>query len=180
MIINLPFVIYLLIQFTPRHPTATSLISICVLRTAANSVFTLVHLHAYTLTVTLASKFPVTPTLVALNGLLSSRRHFLAKCLGLVYCTSCRHCTVTNIGETRCTRRQQFGEHFWSIKKNMPGFPVADHFNTAGHSIPEALVHRLTCILCKENAQQKRLEMRLIFQLGTSHSHCLYSDFCFL
>lgn len=80
VIINLPFVIYLLIQFTPRHPTATSLISICVLRTAANSVFTLVHLHAYTLTVTLASKFPATPTLVALNALLSSRRHFLAKC----------------------------------------------------------------------------------------------------
>ena len=72
MIIYLPFVIYLLIQFTPRHTTATSLISICVLRTAANSVFTLVHLHAYMLT---------TPTLVALNALFSSRRHFLAKCL---------------------------------------------------------------------------------------------------
>ena len=108
------------------------------------------------------------------------KKAFSCKMSGLVYCTSCRHCTVTNIGETRCTRRQQFGEHFWSIKKNMPGFPVADHFNTAGHSIPEALVYRITCILCKENAQQKRLEMRLIFQLGTSHSHCLYSDFCFL
>ncbi|CAH3198123.1 unnamed protein product [Porites evermanni] len=45
----------------------------------ANSVFTLVHLHADTLTVTLASKFPSAPTLVALNALLSSRRHFLAK-----------------------------------------------------------------------------------------------------
>lgn len=79
VIINLPFVIHLLIQFTPRHTTATSVISLCVLRTAANSVFMLVHLHAHMLTVTLASKFPATPRLVALNALLSSRRHFLAK-----------------------------------------------------------------------------------------------------
>ena len=79
VIINLPFVICLFIQFIPSHTTATSVISLCVLHTAANSVFTLVHLHADTLTVTLTSKFPSTPTLVALNALLSSRRHFLAK-----------------------------------------------------------------------------------------------------
>ena len=79
VIINLPFVICLFMQFIPRHTTATSVIPLCVLHTAANSVFTLVHLHADTLTVTLASKFPSTPTLVALNALLSSRRHFLAK-----------------------------------------------------------------------------------------------------
>ena len=78
VIIILAFVIYLLIQFTPRHTTATSVISLCVPHTAANSVFKLVHLHAYTLTVTLAGKFPATPTLVALNALLSSRRHFVA------------------------------------------------------------------------------------------------------
>ena len=79
VIINLPFVICLFIQFIARHTTATLVISLCVLLTAANSVFMLVHLHADTLTVTLASKFPSTPTLVALNALLSSRRHFLAK-----------------------------------------------------------------------------------------------------
>ena len=81
VIMNLPFVICLFIQLISRHTTltTTSVISLCVLHTAANSVFTLVHLHADTFTVTLASKFPSTPTLVALNALLSSRRHFLAK-----------------------------------------------------------------------------------------------------
>ena len=108
------------------------------------------------------------------------KKAFSCQTSGLVYCTSCRHCTVTNIGETRCTRRQHFGELLWSIEKNLPGFPVADHFNTAGLSIHEALIRGITCILCRENAQQKHLEMRLIFQLGTNHPRGLNSDFRFL
>ena len=67
------------------------------------------------------------------------KKAFSCQTSSLVYCTSCRHCTVTNIGETRCTRRQHFGEHLWSIEKNLPGFPIMEHFNTAGHSIHEAL-----------------------------------------
>ena len=108
------------------------------------------------------------------------KKAFSCQTSGLVYCTSCRHCTVTNIGETRCRRRQHFGEHLWSIEKNLPGFPVADHFNTAGLSIHEALIRGITCILCRENAQQKHLEMRLIFQLGTNHPRGLNSDVRFL
>ena len=82
------------------------------------------------------------------------------------------------IGETGRTLRQRFGEHLRSIEKNLPGFPVAEHFDTAGHSINDALVPGI--MLCGENAQRKRLEMRLIFQLGTSHLCGLNSDFRFL
>ena len=110
------------------------------------------------------------------------KKAFSCQTSGLVYCTSCHRCTVTipTSVETRCTRRQHFGEHLWSIEKNLPGFPVADHFNTAGLSIHEALIRGITCILCRENAQQKHLEMRLIFQLGTNHPRGLNSDFRFL
>ena len=82
------------------------------------------------------------------------------------------------IGETGRTLRQRFGEHLRSIEKNLPGFPVAEHFDTAGHSINDALVRGI--MLCGENAQRKRMEMRLIFQLGTSHLCGLNSDFRFL
>ena len=44
-----------------------------------NAVLTCLHLHAYTLAVPPASTFPATPTSVALNALLLSRRRFLAK-----------------------------------------------------------------------------------------------------
>ena len=44
---------------------------------------------------------------------------------------------------------------------------MAEHFNTAGHSIHHALVRGI--MLCGENVQRKRREMRLIFQPGTSH-----------
>ena len=61
---------------------------------------------------------------------------------------------------------------------NLPGFPVAEHFNTAAHSIDDALVRGM--MLSVDNAQRKRLEMRLIFQLGTTQPRGLNSDFRFL
>ena len=55
---------------------------------------------------------------------------------------------------------------------------ATEHFNTTGHTINDALVRGI--MLCGENAQRKRLERRLIFQLGTSHPLDLNSDFRFL
>ena len=52
--------------------------------------------------------------------------------------------------------------------------PVAEHFNKAGHSIQDALVRGI--MLCRKNVRRKRLEIRLIFQLGTSHQRGLKSD----
>ena len=56
--------------------------------------------------------------------------------------------------------------------------PVAEHFNKASHSIHVALVCGI--MLCGKNVRRKRLEIRLIFQLVTSHSRGLNSDFRFL
>ena len=57
----------------------------------------------------------------------------------------------------------------------LPGLPVVEHFNTAGLSVHDALVRGI--MLCGENAQWKRLELHLIFQLGTSHLRCSNPDF---
>ena len=106
------------------------------------------------------------------------KKAFSCQTSGLVYCISCRHFPAVYIGETGRTSRQRFGEHLRSIEKNLPGFPVAEHFNTAGHSIDDALVRGM--MLSVDNSQRKRLEMRLIFQLGTSQPRGLNSDFRFL
>ena len=106
------------------------------------------------------------------------KKAFSCQTFGLVYCISCRRCPSLYIGETGRTLRQRFGEHHWSIEKNLPRFPVAEHFNTAGHSIDDTLVRGM--MLSVDNAQRKGLELRLVFQLGTSQPRGLNSDFRFL
>ena len=50
--------------------------------------------------------------------------------------------------------KKRFCEHLRSTE-NLRGFPVAAHFNTADHSIHDALVRGI--MLCGENPQRKRL-----------------------
>ena len=97
---------------------------------------------------------------------------------GLIYCISCRRCPAVYIGETGRTLRERFGEHLRSINKNAPGFPVAEHFSSNGHTADEALVRGVK--LCEGNKQRKRQEMLLIFQLGTCQPCGLNADFHFI
>ena len=97
---------------------------------------------------------------------------------GLVYAISCRRCSAVYIGETGRTLRERFGEHLRSIEKSLPGFPVAEHFNSNGHALQDVQVRGV--MLCDGNKNRKRQEMRLIFKLGTSQPHGLNSDFKYL
>ena len=105
------------------------------------------------------------------------KESFTCDSSGLVYCISCRRCHAIYIGETGRTLRERFGEHLRSITKCVPGFPVAEHSNSHGHCLDDAQVRGVK--LCGGNAQRKRHEMRLIFQLGTWQPRCLNSDFRF-
>ena len=64
-----------------------------------------------------------------------------------------------------------------SINESAPGFPVAEHFRSNGHTATDAQVRGVK--LCGGNKQRKRQEMRLIFQLGTCQLRGLNSDFHF-
>ena len=82
---------------------------------------------------------------------------------GLIYYIFSRRCPAIYIGETGRTLRERSGEHLRSINKNAPGFPVAEHFSSNGHTIADALVRGIK--LCDGNKQRKKQEMRLIFRL---------------
>ena len=57
-----------------------------------------------------------------------------------------------------------------------PGLPVAQHFNSAGHSITDVQVRGMR--LCRgTNILRKQLEMKLIFQLGTVQPDGLIINF---
>ena len=93
--------------------------------------------------------------------------HFTCMSENLVYCISCRRCSHIYIGETGRSLRSRIGEHLRSVRNNTRGFPVAQHFNSAGHgSITYFQVRGMRW--CRgSNILRKQLEMRLIFQLGT-------------
>ena len=97
---------------------------------------------------------------------------------GLIYFISCRRCPAIYIGETGRTLRERFGEHLRSITKSAPGFPVAEHFSSNGHTIADALVRGIK--LCGGNKQRKKQEMRLIFRLETCQPRGLNADFHFI
>ena len=53
--------------------------------------------------------------------------------------------------------RSRIGEHLRSVRNNTPGFPVAQHFNSAGHSITDVQVRGMR--LCRgSNILSKQLE----------------------
>ena len=97
---------------------------------------------------------------------------------GLIYCISCRPCLAIYIGKTGRTLRERFGEHLRSINTNAPGFPVAEHFSSNGHTAADALVRGIK--LCDGNKQSERQEMRLIFRLWTCQPLGLNADFHFI
>ena len=112
------------------------------------------------------------------NFSITIRQSFTCQSSGLVYCISCRRCPAIYIGETGHTLRECFGKHIRSIEKNLPGFPVAEHFNNNDHSLHDAEVTGVK--LCGSNKQRKSQEMWLIFQLGSSKPRGLNSDFRFI
>ena len=87
-----------------------------------------------------------------------------------------RGCLPFFIGEIR----SRFSEHLRSIRNNTPAaFPVAQHFNSTGHSISDIRVRGMQ--LCNgTNLQRKQREMRLIFQLGTVQPDGLNVNFSYI
>ena len=89
-------------------------------------------------------------------------------------------CTVYPAADAPISTSVKLGEvsgvELRSIRNNTPGFPVAQHFNSAGHSITDVQVRGMR--LCRgPNILRKQMEMKLIFQLGTVQPHGLNINF---
>ena len=74
----------------------------------------------------------------------------------------------------------RFGEHLRCIqKKNTAGFPVAEHFNSPGHSLADIAVRGLRS--CSgASFRRKQLEMEINFRLGTMPPDGLNNVFHFI
>ena len=90
--------------------------------------------------------------------------------------------TSLHICETGRTKPQEFKsrfiEHLRSIRKNTPGFSVAQHFNSTDHSISDVQVRGVA--LCSGSNFQRKQHVRLILQLGTIQLKGLNINFSFI
>ena len=107
------------------------------------------------------------------------QNRFTCQSENVVYCITCRRCTTMYIGETGRRLRERFGEHLRSIRNRSPVLPVAEHFNSANHTIDEIRVCGVK--QCSgSNTSRKRREMQLIFELGTLKPGGLNINFSFI
>ena len=74
--------------------------------------------------------------------------------------------------------RERTGEHLRAVMRNLPGFPVAEHFNMPGHGLDDMEVR---CVKQCRGSNKTRCqdEMRPIFHLGTLRPHGLNVNFIF-
>ena len=111
------------------------------------------------------------------KGSTTIRERFTCRSENLVYCIFCRRCAHERyIGETGRSLRERFGEQLRNVQKNTPGFPVAEHFNSVGHSLSDMVVRLCT----GSNLRRKQLEMEIIFRLGSFQPLGLNNVFHFL
>ena len=118
-------------------------------------------------------------TLQSPKRLYTIRDRFTCLSVNVVYSITCRRCGCLYIGETRRRLRERFCEHLRSIRNNSLGFPVAQHFNSASHSLNDIMICGLK--RCSDdNTRRKKQEMRLIFELGTLKPNGLNINFSFI
>ena len=102
------------------------------------------------------------------NGHMSIKRTFTCQSNYLVYAITCQSCNLIYVGETSKSLAVCFSEHLADIRHNHSK-PVAQHFNSAGHTIADVKVIGLWQ-LYGDSFQQKHMESHIIQRLDTTSS----------
>ena len=75
------------------------------------------------------------------------------------------------IGETKTALSTRFSDHLRSIRSNLPGRPVAAHFNSTGHTIEHAKITGILSTSGNSDKDRHSSEQRIISKLQTLHPH---------
>ncbi|KAJ8048080.1 hypothetical protein HOLleu_00252 [Holothuria leucospilota] len=107
------------------------------------------------------------------NNRFNVHQHFTCTSANVVYVLVCKRCNILYVGETKRRLADRVTEHLRSIKQNLPGFPVATHFNPPSTcSIRDLMVS--AAISCRGSDHDRlAAENRLILKLGTLSPHGL-------
>ena len=112
------------------------------------------------------------------KGHISIHNSFTCTSQDVVYVLSCLKCNHLYVGETKRLFSERFREHLRDIRLHNDT-PVADHFSSPGHDVS----HHLRCTVVRQNTRddedRRRLERRIIYNLGTLHPNGMNLDFHF-
>ena len=118
--------------------------------------------------------YPETSAIFTDNSLISFRRNKNIR--DNLVRSALRQNLPAPAGTFSCSRARCYTEHLLSVRNNDVYKPVARHFNAANQSISDIKV----CAISGSNDNRKRHEKRLIFKIGTIHSHGLNKRFSFI
>ena len=93
-----------------------------------------------------------------------------------IYAIRCKLCSQLYIGETKRRLADRMAEHLRSITLNLPGLPVATHFNLPNHTT----AHFEACVLFSgfhSHEVRKEQEERLIHRIGCLHPNGMNVSF---
>ena len=86
----------------------------------------------------------------------------------LIYAIVCQLCQMLYIGETKTPLSTRFSDH---LRSNLPGRPVAAHFNSNGHTIEHAKITGILPTSGNSDKERHSSEQRIISKLQTLHPH---------
>ncbi|KAJ8049400.1 hypothetical protein HOLleu_02139 [Holothuria leucospilota] len=106
------------------------------------------------------------------NNRFNIHQDFTCTSANVVYVLVCKRCNILYVGETKRRLADQVTEHLRSIKQNLPGFPIATHFNPPSTcSIRDLMVS--AAISCR-GSDHDSLYITLIPTLRGNCYICLY------
>ena len=98
------------------------------------------------------------------GGQIKITGHFTCTSDNVIYCISCRKCPrAVYIGATGCRLADRFREHRLDVLHKKSDLPVAQHFNSPGHSLEVVRVAVLKSGLARKDVRQRE-EMRQILK----------------
>ena len=112
---------------------------------------------------------------VEITGSNGIRHHitssFTCTSRNLIYAIVCQRCQMLYIGETKTALFTRFSDHLRFIRSNLPGRPVAAHFNSTGHTIEHAKITGILFTSGNSDKDRHSSEQRIICKLQTLHPH---------
>ena len=112
------------------------------------------------------------------KGRIRIHNSFTCTSKDVIYVLSCLKCNSLYVGETKRLFSERFREHLRDIRLHNDT-PVADHFFQPSHDV----TRDLRCTVIRQNTRddddRKRLERRIIYNLGTLQPDGMNLDFHF-
>ena len=87
----------------------------------------------------------------------------------ILYCITCKKCSLQYIGESERSLKERFSEHKSYVVNNMKSKATGEHFNMKGHRVSDMRVSILEKIFSTDPAIRKEREKFFINKMNSKY-----------